>query len=107
MRATLGRTNRCSNITFQFAWKSDWTADPETKQVCEFLSIGFNPRSMPPTRFRPPSLQNKAKRQKIVRKLGRERGQQKLQLRLTIAKAEITDPAAKKVRLPLSRPPGD
>jgi len=33
--------------------------------------------------------------------------QLKLRSRLAIAKAEIADPAAKKVRLPLSRSPGD
>jgi len=43
----------------------------------------------------------------MVRKLKRARGQLKPQSRLAIPKAEITDPAGKKVRLPLSRSPGD
>jgi len=61
---------------------------------------------MPSTRFEPSSIKNKAKRQEIVRKLKREKGQRKLQSRLAIAKAELTDPAAKKVRFP-SRYRGD
>ena len=41
-----------------------------------------------------------------MRKLKREKGQRKLQSRLAIAKAEIADPAAKKVRRPSSSPSG-
>ena len=77
---------------------------PEARQACEFLSIVFNRfPSMPSTRFEPSSIRNKTKRQEIVRKLKREKGQRKLQSRLAIAKAEIADPAAKKVRLLSSR----
>ena len=54
---------------------------------------------MPSTRFEPSSIKDKAKRQQIVRKLEREKGQRKLRSRLAIAKAEVTDPVAKKVRL--------
>ena len=78
---------------------------PEARQACEFRSIVFNPApSMPSTRFEPSSIKNKTKRQEIVRKLKREKGQRKLQSRLAMAKAEIADPAAKRVRLPSSRP---
>ena len=89
------------------SWKSDWIADPETRQACELPPIVFIPPSMPSTRFEPSSIKNKTKRQEIVRKLKRERGQRKLQSRLAIAKAEIADPAAKKVRLSLSCSPGN
>lgn len=58
---------------------------------------------MPPTRFETASIKNKVKRQEIVRKLNREKGQRKLQSRLAIAKAEVADPASKKVCLPPSR----
>jgi len=59
--------------------------------------------SMPSTRFEASSIKNKAKRQEITRKLKREKGKRKLQSRLAIAKAEIADPAAKKVRPPSPR----
>ena len=79
----------------------------EARRTCEFFSIVFNPvPSMPSTRFEPSSIKNKAKRQEIVRKLKREKGQRKLQSRLAIAKAEIADPAAKKVRRLSSHHPG-
>ena len=52
---------------------------------------------MPSTRFEASSIKNKVKRQEIVRKLKREKGQRKLQSRLAIAKVEVADPAAKKV----------
>jgi ribosome production factor 1 len=58
---------------------------------------------MPSTRFESSSIKNKVKRQEITRKLKREKGQRKLRSRLAIAKAEATDPAAKKVCLPPSR----
>lgn len=57
---------------------------------------------MPSTQFEPSSIRNKVKRQEIVRKLKRERGQRKLQSRLAIAKVEVADPVAKKVCLPHS-----
>jgi len=43
----------------------------------------------------------------MTTKLKRENGQRKLQYRLAIAKVKLADPAAKKVRLPLSRYRGD
>ena len=61
---------------------------------------------MPSTRFETSSIKNKIKRQEVARKLKREKGQRKLQSRLAIAKAEVADPAAKRVRLPASRSPG-
>ena len=80
----------------------------ETRQACELRSIVFNPSPpMPSTRFEPSSIKNKTKRQEIARKLKREKGQRKLQSRMAIAKAELTDPAAKKVRLSSSRYRGD
>ena len=53
---------------------------------------------MPSARFEPSSIKNKVKRQEIARKLKREKGQRKLQSRLAIAKAEVTDPGSKRVR---------
>jgi len=58
---------------------------------------------MPSTRLEHSSIKNKAKRQKIARKLKREKSQRKLHSRLAISKAELADPAVKKVRLPSSR----
>lgn len=58
---------------------------------------------MPSTRFEPSSIKNRVKRQEVVRKLKREKGQRKLQSRLAIAKTEVADPGAKRVRLPLLR----
>ena len=57
---------------------------------------------MPSTRFEHSSINNKVKRQEIATKLKREKVQRKLQSRLAVAKAELADPAAKKVRLPSS-----
>ena len=54
---------------------------------------------MPSTRFEPSSIKNKSKRQEVAGKFKREKGQRKLQSRLTIAGAEPADPAAKKVCL--------
>jgi ribosome production factor 1 len=48
-------------------------------------------------RFEPSSIRNKIKRQEVVRKHKREKGQKKLQTRLAQAKAELKDPATKKV----------
>jgi len=58
---------------------------------------------MPSARFELSSIKNKVKRQEVARKLKREKGQRKLHSRLSIAKAEQSDPAAKKVRPPASR----
>ena len=71
----------------------------EGRQACENLAIIFNPSTpMPSARFEPSSIKNKVKRQEIARKLKREKGQRKLQSRLAIAKAEVTDPGSKRVR---------
>jgi len=58
---------------------------------------------MSSTRLDPSSINNKAKRQAIARKLKRENSQRKLRSRLAISKAELADPAVKKVRLPSFR----
>ncbi|KAJ7228258.1 anticodon-binding protein [Mycena pura] len=54
---------------------------------------------MPPQRFEPSSIKNKAKREEVARKAKKAKGQLKLQNRLAQAKAEASDPAAKKKRL--------
>ena len=58
---------------------------------------------MSSTRLDPSSINNKAKRQAIARKLKRENSQRKLRSRLAISKAELADPAVKRVRLPSPR----
>ena len=77
----------------------------EARQACEPWPIVFNPSpiSIPSMRFELSSIKNKAKRQEAAWKFRRETGQGKPQSRLTIAGAELADPAAKKVRLPSSR----
>ena len=59
--------------------------------------------SMPSTRLEHCSIKNKAKRQVIARQLKREKSESQLRSGLAIAKAKLTDPAVKKVRLPSSR----
>ncbi|KAJ7831888.1 anticodon-binding protein [Mycena leptocephala] len=54
---------------------------------------------MSSTRFEPSSIKNKIKREEVSRKTKKAKGQQKLQKRLALAKAEANDPAAKKKRL--------
>jgi hypothetical protein len=76
----------------------------DERKRANFPSIIFNPSFlMPSARFEPSSIKNKVKRQETVRKLKREKGQKKLQSRLAIAKAEVADPGAKRVRLPSPR----
>lgn len=53
---------------------------------------------MPTSRFEPSLIKNKIKRDEIVRKSKKAKGQSKLQRRLALAKLEANDPAAKKVR---------
>jgi len=62
---------------------------------------------MPSTRFELSSIKNKAQRQEAAGKPKREKGQRKLQSKLTIAGAGLADPAANKVRLPSSRHRGN
>jgi len=57
---------------------------------------------MPTSRFEPSLIKNKIKREEVVRKSKKAKGQLKLQRRLALAKLEANDPAAKKVRLLLS-----
>ncbi|KAJ7098767.1 anticodon-binding protein [Mycena belliarum] len=52
-----------------------------------------------PARFEASSIKNKIKREEVSRKTKKAKGQQKLQKRLAQAKAEASDPAAKKKRL--------
>ncbi|KAI0028344.1 Brix-domain-containing protein [Vararia minispora EC-137] len=54
---------------------------------------------MPTSRFAPPEIKNKFKREEVARKKKRAKGQAKLQRRLEIAKREADDPAVKKNRL--------
>ncbi|KAJ7126424.1 anticodon-binding protein [Mycena crocata] len=51
------------------------------------------------TRFEPSTIKNKIKREEVSRKTKKAKGQEKLQKRLALAKAEANDPAAKKKRL--------
>ncbi|KAJ7733768.1 anticodon-binding protein [Mycena maculata] len=51
------------------------------------------------SRFEPSSIKNKIKREEVSRKTKKAKGQQKLQKRLAQAKAEASDPTAKKKRL--------
>jgi ribosome production factor 1 len=53
---------------------------------------------MPPTRFAPSHIKNKIKREQLTQKAKKAKAQAKLQKRLAQAKAEVNDPAAKKVR---------
>lgn len=53
--------------------------------------------SMPTTRFEPSLIKNKIKRNEVVHKSKKAKGQLKLQRRLALAKLEANDPAAKKV----------
>jgi ribosome production factor 1 len=53
---------------------------------------------MPTSRFEPSSIKNKIKREEIAQKSKKAKNQAKLQKRLSQAKAEAHDPAAKKVR---------
>ena len=53
---------------------------------------------MPTSRFEPSSIKNKIKREEIARKQKKAKRQDKLQRRLAQAKAEASDPLAKKVR---------
>jgi len=84
---------------------SDWTPEGTGEASVRISVDRFRPfsSSMPSTRFEASSIKNKVKRQEIARKLKREKGKKKLQSRLAIAKAEIADPTAKKVRLPSPR----
>ena len=52
---------------------------------------------MPTSRFEPSLIKNKIKREEVVRKSKKAKGQLKLQRRLALAKQEANDPAAKKV----------
>ncbi|KAF8817462.1 Brix-domain-containing protein [Phlegmacium glaucopus] len=54
---------------------------------------------MPTSRFEPSLIKNKIKRDEVVRKSKKAKGQLKLQRRLALAKLEANDPAAKKKRL--------
>lgn len=53
--------------------------------------------TMPARRFEPSQIKNKEKREEVARKQKKEKRQSKLKRRLTLAKAETDDPAAKKV----------
>ena len=53
---------------------------------------------MPTSRFEPSLIKNKIKRDEVVRKSKKAKGQLKLQRRLALVKQEANDPAAKKVR---------
>ncbi|OBZ73574.1 Brix domain-containing protein C4F8.04 [Grifola frondosa] len=54
---------------------------------------------MPTSRFEPSSIKNKLKREEVSRRQKKAKRQDKLQRRLATAKAEASDPAAKKKRL--------
>lgn len=58
---------------------------------------------MTTARFQPSTIKNKVKREDVSRKNKKARTQAKLQKRLSQAKLEANDPAAKKVRLKLPR----